>query len=109
MLPPDVISAFAALFMVGMLWLRTGMHYAKGTRSVRALTTAGRGTTLPRRRGLQFERGQKRCAGDAPLRVRLMDTSDGGTQVIVGVLGLPDERIQVVRLEAAPPVRRGPE
>ena len=41
MLSPDVIAAFAALFMVGMLWLRTGMHYAKGTRSVRALTPAG--------------------------------------------------------------------
>jgi hypothetical protein len=42
MLPPDVIAAFAALFMVGMLWLRTGMHYARGTRSVRTLTTTGR-------------------------------------------------------------------
>jgi hypothetical protein len=42
MLAPDVIAAFAALFMVGMLWLRTGMHYPKGTRSVRALTSAGR-------------------------------------------------------------------
>jgi hypothetical protein len=42
MLPPDVISALAALFMVGMLWLRTGMHYPKGSRSVRSLTAAGR-------------------------------------------------------------------
>jgi hypothetical protein len=41
MLPPDLISALAALFIVGMLWLRTGLHYAKGTRSVRALTPAG--------------------------------------------------------------------
>ena len=41
MLPPDAISALAALFMVGMLWLRTGMHYVKGARSVRALTAAG--------------------------------------------------------------------
>lgn len=41
MLPPDAISALAALFMVGMLWLRTGMHYAKGSRSVRWLTGTG--------------------------------------------------------------------
>jgi hypothetical protein len=42
MLPPDAISALAALFMVGMLWLRTGMHYAKGSRSLRTLTATGR-------------------------------------------------------------------
>jgi hypothetical protein len=36
-----VISALAALFMVGMLWLRTGMHYPKGARSMRSLTAAG--------------------------------------------------------------------
>src|SRR5262245_41394605 len=41
MLPPDAISALAALFMVGMLWLRTGMHYTRGSRSVRRLTAAG--------------------------------------------------------------------
>jgi len=41
MLAPDVICAFAALFMVGMLWLRTGMHYPRGARSVRTLTAAG--------------------------------------------------------------------
>lgn len=41
MLPPDLISALAALFMVGMLWLRTGMHYTKGSRSLRSLTIAG--------------------------------------------------------------------
>jgi hypothetical protein len=41
MVPPDAICALAALFMVWMLWLRTGMHYRKGARSVRALTAAG--------------------------------------------------------------------
>jgi hypothetical protein len=40
MLPPDAISALAALFIVGMVWLRTRMQYTKGMRA-RRLTAAG--------------------------------------------------------------------
>ena len=40
MLPPDAISVLAALFIVGMVWLRTRMQYPKGMRA-RRLTAAG--------------------------------------------------------------------
>ena len=28
----DIVSAVTALFMVGMIWLRTRVHYSQGTR-----------------------------------------------------------------------------
>jgi hypothetical protein len=42
MFPPQAIAAVAALFIIGMVWLRTRMHYAKAARGVRMLTRAGR-------------------------------------------------------------------
>lgn len=41
MFPPDAICAVAALFIVGMVWLRTRMHYAQAARGARSLTRAG--------------------------------------------------------------------
>jgi hypothetical protein len=41
MLPPEVVSAFAALFIVAMVWLRTRMQYSKGVPGVRALSSTG--------------------------------------------------------------------
>ncbi|HYM27101.1 MAG TPA: hypothetical protein VET66_03060 [Steroidobacteraceae bacterium] len=43
MLPPDAVCAFAALFIVGMVWLRTRLHYRRrsGPPPARALTRAG--------------------------------------------------------------------
>jgi hypothetical protein len=41
MLPPEAVSAFAALFIVGMVWLRTRMQYAKGVPAGRRLTAGG--------------------------------------------------------------------
>ncbi|HET9330861.1 MAG TPA: hypothetical protein VFO23_10060 [Steroidobacteraceae bacterium] len=43
MLPPDAVCAFAALFIVGMVWLRTRLHYRgrSGPPPARALTRAG--------------------------------------------------------------------
>src|SRR5215469_11168301 len=41
MLPPEAVSAFAALFIVGMVWLRTRMQYPKGAPAVRSLTATG--------------------------------------------------------------------
>lgn len=41
MLPPEAVSAFAALFIVGMVWLRTRMQYPKGAAGVRSLTATG--------------------------------------------------------------------
>jgi hypothetical protein len=40
MLPPDAISALAALFIVAMVWLRTRMQYRKNAQG-RRLTRAG--------------------------------------------------------------------
>jgi hypothetical protein len=42
-LSPNVTCAVTALFIVGMVWLRTRMHYAREARGVRSLTGAGRG------------------------------------------------------------------
>jgi hypothetical protein len=41
MLPPDLIGAVAALFIVAMVWVRTRIHYARQARGARALTRAG--------------------------------------------------------------------
>jgi hypothetical protein len=41
MLPPDAVCAVAALFIVGMVWLRTRMHYAQPPGGRRPLTAAG--------------------------------------------------------------------
>ena len=43
MLPPDAVCAFAALFIVGMVWLRTRLHYRRrsGPPPARALTHEG--------------------------------------------------------------------
>jgi fumarate reductase subunit D len=41
MLPPEAVSALAALFIVAMVWLRTRMQYAKGVSGGRSLTAAG--------------------------------------------------------------------
>ena len=41
MLPPDAISALAALFIVAMVWLRTQMQYRKGVQGRRRITRAG--------------------------------------------------------------------
>lgn len=41
MLPPEAVSAFAALFIVVMVWLRTRMHYSKSVPAARSLTAAG--------------------------------------------------------------------
>ncbi|HEV3178929.1 MAG TPA: hypothetical protein VGZ05_00555 [Steroidobacteraceae bacterium] len=41
MLPANAICAITALFIVGMVWLRTRMHYARGARGWRSLSTAG--------------------------------------------------------------------
>jgi hypothetical protein len=41
MLPPEAVSAFAALFIVGMVWLRTRMHYPKRMPGRRRLTATG--------------------------------------------------------------------
>jgi hypothetical protein len=41
MISQDAISAFAALFIVGMLWLRTRIHYRDPAPGGRALTRAG--------------------------------------------------------------------
>jgi hypothetical protein len=41
MLPPEAVSAFAALFIVGMVWLRTRMQYSKGLPGRQSLTAAG--------------------------------------------------------------------
>jgi len=38
---PNVVAALALLFIVGMVWLRTRMHYARGARGWRSLSTAG--------------------------------------------------------------------
>ena len=38
----DIVSAVTALFMVGMIWLRTRMHYAREARGVLRLQPAGR-------------------------------------------------------------------
>ena len=43
MLSPNVTCAVTALFIVGMVWLRTRMHYAREARGVRALTAGGLG------------------------------------------------------------------
>jgi hypothetical protein len=41
MLPADAIAAFTVAFIVGMVWLRTRMHYPRGRAKV-SLTRAGR-------------------------------------------------------------------
>jgi hypothetical protein len=41
MLSPDAMGAVAAFFIAGMVWVRTRMHYAKGSQGERRLTTAG--------------------------------------------------------------------
>ena len=43
MLPPDAVCAFAALFIVAMVWLRTRLHYRRRSAPppARALTPAG--------------------------------------------------------------------
>jgi len=41
MLSPNVTCAVTALFIVGMVWLRTRMHYARAARGPRSLTAAG--------------------------------------------------------------------
>jgi hypothetical protein len=38
----DIISAVAVLFIVGMIWLRTRMQYARQSRGVLRLQPAGR-------------------------------------------------------------------
>jgi len=37
----DLISALTALFILGMIWLRTRMHYTRQIRGPRRLTRAG--------------------------------------------------------------------
>jgi hypothetical protein len=39
--PSDAIGAFGALFIIGMSWLRTRMHYGRGGPGRRELTRAG--------------------------------------------------------------------
>ena len=41
MLSPDAVCALAALFIVGMVWLRTRMHYARQAPVGHSLTAAG--------------------------------------------------------------------
>src|ERR1700736_3533608 len=41
MFPPEAVCAAAALFIIGMVWLRTRMHYAQAARGGRSLTRAG--------------------------------------------------------------------
>jgi hypothetical protein len=41
MLSPEAICAVTALFIVGMVWLRTRMRYARGPQQRRSLTRAG--------------------------------------------------------------------
>ena len=41
MLPPDAVCAVAALFIVGMVWLRTRMHYPRPPHGRRSLSAAG--------------------------------------------------------------------
>lgn len=41
MFPPEAVCAVAALFIVGMVWLRTRMHHAQAARRARSLTRAG--------------------------------------------------------------------
>jgi hypothetical protein len=41
MLPPEAVAAFAALFIVAMVWLRTRMQYPQGAAGGRSLTTTG--------------------------------------------------------------------
>jgi hypothetical protein len=41
MLPPPAVAAFAALFIVAMVWLRTRMHYPQGAAAGRSLTATG--------------------------------------------------------------------
>jgi hypothetical protein len=43
MLSPDAVCVVAALFIVGMVWLRTRMHYARKGQTGRSLTPAGAG------------------------------------------------------------------
>ncbi len=38
----DIVSAVTALFMVGMIWLRTRVHYAQGARGTLRLQPVGR-------------------------------------------------------------------
>jgi hypothetical protein len=38
----DIISAVTVLFIVGMIWLRTRMHYARQARGVLQLQAAGK-------------------------------------------------------------------
>jgi hypothetical protein len=38
----DIVSAVTALFMVGMIWLRTRMHYSQQTRGALQLQPVGR-------------------------------------------------------------------
>ena len=40
--PQDIISAVTVLFIVGMVWLRTRMHYARQARGVLRLQPAGK-------------------------------------------------------------------
>jgi len=40
--PQDIISAVTVLFIVGMVWLRTRMHYARQARGVLLLQPAGK-------------------------------------------------------------------
>jgi hypothetical protein len=37
----DALCAVAALFIAGMVWLRTRMHYRKGAQGRRSLSSAG--------------------------------------------------------------------
>jgi len=41
MLPPEAVTAFAALFIVAMVWLRTRIQYPRGAGGRRVLTAAG--------------------------------------------------------------------
>ena len=43
MLSPNAICAVTALFVAGMVWFRTRMHYSRGMRGRRSLTAAGAG------------------------------------------------------------------
>ena len=40
--PQDIISAVTVLFIVGMVWLRTRMHYTRQARGVLRLQPAGK-------------------------------------------------------------------
>jgi hypothetical protein len=41
MLPPEAVSAFAAAFIVAMVWLRTRMQYSKSVPGRRSLSATG--------------------------------------------------------------------